>query len=148
MVCCDFRLSLLVLVLFYFVVFFSSRRRHTRCALVTGVQTCALPISPRGAQKPADRSLFRRWASATRGRPTPSLPTGRAVRTACGLRARNRTSGVGDAAVDEVEIVLAELQRQFAHLAVPGTGRVDRRHIGRAARQKELLEASQVPGPD
>src|SRR3546814_6518685 len=31
------------------VVFFSSRRRHTRCALVTGVQTCALPISYRGA---------------------------------------------------------------------------------------------------
>src|SRR3546814_10101642 len=31
------------LLLFFF--FFSSRRRHTRCALVTGVQTCALPIS-------------------------------------------------------------------------------------------------------
>src|SRR3546814_7979298 len=30
-------------MLIYF--FFSSRRRHTRCALVTGVQTCALPIS-------------------------------------------------------------------------------------------------------
>src|SRR3546814_497094 len=30
--------------LFPFVFFFSSRRRHTRCALVTGVQTCALPI--------------------------------------------------------------------------------------------------------
>src|SRR3546814_990320 len=29
--------------MFYF--FCSSRRRHTRCALVTGVQTCALPIS-------------------------------------------------------------------------------------------------------
>src|SRR3546814_15848767 len=28
-----------------FVFFFSRRRRHTRCALVTGVQTCALPIS-------------------------------------------------------------------------------------------------------
>src|SRR3546814_7331495 len=28
-----------------FDFFFSSRRRHTRCALVTGVQTCALPIS-------------------------------------------------------------------------------------------------------
>src|SRR3546814_6788639 len=28
------------------VFFFSSRRRHTRCALVTGVQTCALPILP------------------------------------------------------------------------------------------------------
>src|SRR3546814_3467500 len=31
-----------------FVLFFSSRRRHTRCALVTGVQTCALPISETG----------------------------------------------------------------------------------------------------
>src|SRR3546814_8141038 len=31
----------LLLVVFFF---FSSRRRHTRCALVTGVQTCALPI--------------------------------------------------------------------------------------------------------
>src|SRR3546814_7444899 len=31
----------------FFICFFSSRRRHTRCALVTGVQTCALPISPR-----------------------------------------------------------------------------------------------------
>src|SRR3546814_3958864 len=30
-----------------FYLFFSSRRRHTRCALVTGVQTCALPISER-----------------------------------------------------------------------------------------------------
>src|SRR3546814_4115297 len=29
--------------------FFSSRRRHTRCALVTGVQTCALPIFPLAA---------------------------------------------------------------------------------------------------
>src|SRR3546814_8764553 len=33
--------SLCVLVVYFF---FSSRRRHTICALVTGVQTCALPI--------------------------------------------------------------------------------------------------------
>src|SRR3546814_7683658 len=33
------------LIVFSFLsFFFSSRRRHTRCALVTGVQTCALPI--------------------------------------------------------------------------------------------------------
>src|SRR3546814_5065061 len=32
-------------VFFCLCFFFSSRRRHTRCALVTGVQTCALPIS-------------------------------------------------------------------------------------------------------
>src|SRR3546814_4801012 len=39
-------LSVLVHVCFVssFFFFFSSRRRHTRCALVTGVQTCALPI--------------------------------------------------------------------------------------------------------
>src|SRR3546814_9924500 len=36
----DFICLFFSLVLF----FFSSRRRHTRCALVTGVQTCALPI--------------------------------------------------------------------------------------------------------
>src|SRR3546814_9878476 len=32
------------MVIFLGDCFFSSRRRHTRCALVTGVQTCALPI--------------------------------------------------------------------------------------------------------
>src|SRR3546814_4525649 len=34
--------SIVIVIMF----FFSSRRRHTRCALVTGVQTCALPICP------------------------------------------------------------------------------------------------------
>src|SRR3546814_4790155 len=32
---------------FILLCFFSSRRLHTRCALVTGVQTCALPIYER-----------------------------------------------------------------------------------------------------
>src|SRR3546814_2118945 len=35
---------------FFCFFFFSSRRRHTRCALVTGVQTCALPICWRSRQ--------------------------------------------------------------------------------------------------
>src|SRR3546814_11049265 len=45
--------------------FFSSRRRHTRCALVTGVQTCALPISgeellaPRGVHPRLEPALER-----------------------------------------------------------------------------------------
>src|SRR3546814_4466619 len=34
-----------VLILSFVYFFFSSRRLHTRCAFVTGVQTCALPIS-------------------------------------------------------------------------------------------------------
>src|SRR3546814_3350770 len=37
--------------------FFSSRRRHTRCALVTGVQTCALPISPNRTARSAEQAL-------------------------------------------------------------------------------------------
>src|SRR3546814_1834359 len=36
--------AILVFCCMFFFFFFSSRRRHTRCALVTGVQTCALPI--------------------------------------------------------------------------------------------------------
>src|SRR3546814_11144901 len=51
------------------VFFFSSRRRHTRCALVTGVQTCALPISTllllaavrwQGHRLPRDGATWRR----------------------------------------------------------------------------------------
>src|SRR3546814_6452009 len=38
----------------YDFFFFSCRRRHTRCALVTGVQTCALPICPSAALRLGD----------------------------------------------------------------------------------------------
>src|SRR3546814_4452089 len=41
-----FMLVALLMEYSFIVFFFSSRRRHTRCALVTGVQMCALPISP------------------------------------------------------------------------------------------------------
>src|SRR3546814_3428797 len=41
---------------FIFFFFFSSRRRHTRCALVTGVQTCALPISPKSSPKSSPKT--------------------------------------------------------------------------------------------
>src|SRR3546814_20281107 len=48
------------------VCFFSSRRRHTRCALVTGVQTCALPISGVGRKQALCRPdgknrIYRPW---------------------------------------------------------------------------------------
>src|SRR3546814_1037716 len=39
-----FSLTYILAVCLVVFFFFSSRRRHTRCALVTGVQTCALPI--------------------------------------------------------------------------------------------------------
>src|SRR3546814_13078884 len=51
--------------------FFSSRRRHTRCALVTGVQTCALPISP-----------FREWPASI----SPELRAALAVEGEAAIR--------------------------------------------------------------
>src|SRR3546814_7123944 len=50
----------MLFVTVFFIFFFSSRRRHTRCALVTGVQTCALPIYFRqtGASLPAHRDAL------------------------------------------------------------------------------------------
>src|SRR3546814_17100315 len=42
---CSFLIVVCCFCFILFFFFFSSRRRHTRCALVTGVQTCALPIS-------------------------------------------------------------------------------------------------------
>src|SRR3546814_10284125 len=56
--------------MFCLFFFFSSRRRHTRCALVTGVQTCALPISRACAQRrlyPAFLLSAERVAVADRG---------------------------------------------------------------------------------
>src|SRR3546814_2116826 len=53
--------------------FFSSRRRHTRCALVTGVQTCALPIL--GVQVP-----FKQMKQQTPSRPV--LPDEHRIYTA------------------------------------------------------------------
>src|SRR3546814_6289316 len=44
---CVLELSMCCMGIYFF---FSSRRRHTRCALVTGVQTCALPIYARAIE--------------------------------------------------------------------------------------------------
>src|SRR3546814_11086556 len=44
--------------------FFSSRRRHTRCALVTGVQTCALPIWNWLKAGPTARTIFVRQTTS------------------------------------------------------------------------------------
>src|SRR3546814_3253917 len=63
-----------------YLCLFSSRRRHTRCALVTGVQTCALPISSTPCficeisrlRQRNQRLTWRMWAHALRRRnPAP-----------------------------------------------------------------------------
>src|SRR3546814_8136420 len=57
------------------VFFFSSRRRHTRCALVTGVQTCALPISADCAPPAGSRPGRRPPPPAAPARPSSAHTT-------------------------------------------------------------------------
>src|SRR3546814_3150720 len=45
-------------------MFFSSIRRHTSCALVAGVQTCALPISPGPGRHVAEAPIVGHWPTA------------------------------------------------------------------------------------
>src|SRR3546814_6206281 len=52
-------MMLICFLFFILLCFFSSRRRHTMCALVTGVQTCALPISASGFSAAAASSTAR-----------------------------------------------------------------------------------------
>src|SRR3546814_6383466 len=67
--------------------FFSSRRRHTRCALVTGVQTCALPIfEAAGVAVYANGGLNATYEAFD----NPGCPAGTAQRgTYCGGGASN-----------------------------------------------------------
>src|SRR3546814_3774024 len=79
-----FNVTFLFVCVFFF---FSSRRRHTRCALVTGVQTCALPIS----------RLYGRMAP---GRETSG---GSAANTAAGVAALGCRAGfIGRVAPDQL----------------------------------------------
>src|SRR5213082_3817525 len=47
-------------IFFFFFFFFSSRRRHTRLCQVTGVQTCALPISATALRHAVDHAAMAR----------------------------------------------------------------------------------------
>src|SRR3546814_14563825 len=80
---CLFFCIILFSCFFQFFFFFSSRRRHTRCALVTGVQTCALPISPMAIILPA-LTLRDRVAAFLRDRPGRLLIGGQWVDAADG----------------------------------------------------------------
>src|SRR3546814_11179822 len=81
----------------YMHLFFSSRRRHTRCALVTGVQTCALPIYGRrrrisaarcGDRPPARPSRRSRRGPSSRRFPDRMRPCRRAAPSPASNRGR------------------------------------------------------------
>src|SRR3546814_4971983 len=79
-------LSFALLVMCF--LFFSSRRRHTRCALVTGVQTCALPICKEGGEAPDAR-----FPAPVEVRNRSGGRDGRAVLAAAAEARRDRVAG-------------------------------------------------------
>src|SRR3546814_511858 len=83
--------------------FFSSRRRHTRCALVTGVQTCALPIFVRDRRGLEEARLLNTVVFDKTG--TLTLGSHRVVKTTA-------ADGLTD---DEVLRVAASVQRDAEH---------------------------------
>src|SRR3546814_7066545 len=77
-----------------FLFFFSSRRRHTRCALVTGVQTCALPICYIGRLTPG-------------GKPRQFAESSNAI-----ANRRIMTKNPAPATLDEIRAIMAELRSE------------------------------------
>src|SRR3546814_10122574 len=85
---------------FCVLLFLSSRRRHTRCALVTGVQTCALPICPCARPEGRERHGRRRRRSGhaagggrqANGRSAPDRSEERRVGKECVSTCRYRGS--------------------------------------------------------
>src|SRR3546814_11917441 len=85
-----------MIVLFYF--FFSSRRRHTRCALVTGVQTCALPISTSPPSSEEDSSSTTPSSSPLQPattRPATTIRASRFLRITLHASSATRSGGGG-----------------------------------------------------
>src|SRR3546814_10755244 len=78
MSCLHVVISLFLSITFYF---FANRRRHTRCSLVTGVQTCALPIFSGAGERAARRR------AAARAAPAVPCVARRAPVVACAARA-------------------------------------------------------------
>src|SRR3546814_7225260 len=88
----DRQLTLIFLDSLFVIFFFSSRRRHTICALVTGVQTCALPIW-RSNQAP-DASPVAASAGAAHGAPSGVSLSAKAISASlpCASREIGRAS--------------------------------------------------------
>src|SRR3546814_19246927 len=85
------------------MILFSGRRRHTMCALVTGVQTCALPISVRGRTRTRDRDRGRDGRRGPGGRAgTARAQSAAPAAGAMHARARPAAGGVLVQAADRV----------------------------------------------
>src|SRR3546814_2819353 len=93
----------IILDMFVFAFFFfSSRRRHTRCALVTGVQTCALPILASASEKTATgRTPRRRQVRMMRQAISPRLAINRLSNMGFPMEFHSAAGPVGCAFVEK-----------------------------------------------
>src|SRR3546814_9788520 len=96
--------------IFVRVFFFSSRRRHTRCALVTGVQTCALPICEVGEKSWLVMTARRLWMD-------------RGTSPSYGGKGRVGNPRLGEALGAEETAVAASAGSRAAGIAAPEIGR-------------------------
>src|SRR3546814_9495274 len=116
--------------LVFLVFFFSSRRRHTRCALVTGVQTCALPIcdQPRPARTELARALGVEFFLELI---EPAEVGDRIGELARGAAAVRRHDLPEEIMVPEAAAIVADLGRDLRRLAEDKIGRAScRERVG------------------
>src|SRR3546814_6106503 len=111
------------------VFFFSSRRRHTRCALVTGVQTCALPIC---AGAPSPRRPVRRHPGRALAEVDAAVRAARAARTGRTVARRAAAAGAAGAGPD-----LRQVRADPVHPPRPGAAGRGRRTVGTAGPRSE-----------
>src|SRR3546814_17686339 len=121
--------------------FFSSRRRHTICALVTGVQTCALPIFPARAQPDARGVAIIAILGTLRGMigaDASRREVQRILQFGCERLIGGRARLFGNAPAARIEIETVEPggiigQRRVALCLPPPDARADAgRHVGPA----------------
>src|SRR3546814_3662913 len=86
--------------------FFSSRRRHTRCALVTGVQTCALPICATGRARHGFGHERPRTAAQVGLISSSSPPRRRGPRSALSFLAAQTSSGRSEEHTSELQSLM------------------------------------------
>src|SRR3546814_18095835 len=115
--------------------FFSSRRRHTRCALVTGVQTCALPITPE-----AKRRALEAAAAAIRAR------AGEIAGTNAKDMAAARGKGLTDALLDSLALNHDRIEGMARGGEEVGAVPDPLGPNGRAAGRETVYQLGVVPG--
>src|SRR3546814_1465986 len=130
------------------IFFFSSRRRHTRCALVTGVQTCALPIcaveqavAGERAQRAAEAEAFE---AVNVARKRHGDLAQRAAAVASRLAALEETLARLGGDVEENEATLAQAREEQAGLPDlnPAHQRADERSDEHTSELPSLMRTS------